>query len=127
MATNVTPRGYGNVVVGGLTGGGYATPISITGAGPSNSVLTTTGTGTSWTASNTATMTAKGKLKVEGPEADILINEQSLSAWMQAVNKRLSILQPKPELQEKYSALQEAYNTYKTLEALLYDDQKPNK
>ena len=124
MATNVTPRGYGNVTIGGLTGGGYATPISIASAGPSNSVLTTTGTGTSWTASNTATMTAKGKLKVEGLEADILINEQSLSDWMQAVNKRLSILQPKPELQEKYTALQEAYNTYKTLEALLYDDQK---
>ena len=121
------PPKYGNVVIGGLTGRGYATPISIASAGPSNSVLTTTGTGTSWTASNTATMTAKGKLKVEGPEADILINEQSLSDWMQAVNKRLSILQPKPELQEKYTALQEAYNTYKTLEALLYDDQKPNK
>lgn len=118
---------HGNVTIGGLTGGGYASPITITGAGSHNGVLTTTGTSTSWTASNTATMTAKGKLKVEGKEADILINEQSLSDWMRAVEKRLSILQPKPELQEKYTALEEAYNHYKTLEALLYDDQKPNK
>lgn len=128
MATNVTPGKHGNVIIGGLTGGGYSTPISVAGSGHTGSVLTVSGTGsTNWAASNTATMTAKGKLKVEGPEADILINEQSLSDWMQAVNKRLSILQPKPELQEKYTALQEAYNTYKTLEALLYDDQKPNK
>lgn len=113
MAINVTPVTHGNVIIGGL--------------GTPGAVSVSNGTGMTWASSNSAQMTAKGKLKVEGPEADIIINEQSLSAWMQAVNKRLSILQPKPELHEKYTALEEAYNTYKTLEALLYDDQKPNK
>jgi hypothetical protein len=115
MATNVTPRGYANVVIGGT---GHT----------SSQVLTVNGTGsTNWATSNTATMTANGKLKVEGEEADIFINGKSLSDWMSAVEGRLSILQPRPELHDKYIALQEAYNHYKTLEALLYDDQKPNK
>ena len=111
------PR-HGNVIIGGAGSSHSAT----------GSVLTVNGTGTTnWTASNTATMTAKGKLKVEGEEADIFINGKSLSDWMSAVEGRLSILQPRPELHEKYTALQEAYDHYKTLEALLYDDQKSNK
>lgn len=108
------PR-HGNVIIGG----GLTSP---------SPVYVSNGTGsTNWAASNTATMTAKGKLKVEGEEADIFINGKSLSDWMSAVEGRLSILQPRPELHEKYTALQEAYNHYKTLEALLYDDQKSNK
>ena len=102
--------------------------VIIGGSGVTNPspVYVSNGTGSSnW--SNATTMTAKGKLKVEGEEADIFINGKSLSDWMQAVEGRLSILQPQPELHEKYTALQEAYNHYKTLEALLYDDQKPNK
>ena len=104
----IVPPGYGNVVIGGAGGGGYATPISI-GAG----------TGSTW-----ASTTAQGQLKVEGKDADIFINGQSLSDWMQTVDKRLSILRPNPELLERYVALQEAYDQYKTLEALLYDEQK---
>lgn len=99
----------GNVTIGGA-GGTYASPIAIS---------TGAGTGSTW-----ASTTARGQLKIEGKDADILINEQSLSEWMQAVDKRLSILRPNPELQEKYSALEEAYNHYKTLESLLYDDEK---
>ena len=113
MSVVVSPKTYGNVVIG-------QSPSS-----PS-AVYVSNGTGATWASSNSAQMTAKGKLKVEGKDADIIINEQSLSAWMQAVEKRLAILQPNPKLQEKYSALEEAYNHYKTLEALLYDDQKHN-
>jgi len=84
------------------------------------------GSGSTWASTNinngTAT-TATGKLKVEGKDADIFINEQSLSDWMSAVEQRLSILRPRPELQEKYSALQAAYEHYKTLERLLYEQE----
>ena len=107
MAINPNP----GVVIGGNGGGStYASPIAIS---------TGAGTGSTW-----ASTTARGQLKIEGKDADILINEQSLSEWMQAVDKRLSILRPNPELQEKYTALEEAYNHYKTLESLLYDDEK---
>ena len=106
MAINPNP----SVIIGGS---------GITNPSP---VYASTGTGSSnW--SNATTMTAKGKLKVEGKEADIFINGQSLSDWMSAVEQRLSILRPKTELLEKYSALQAAYEHYKTLERLLYEQE----
>ena len=98
---------YGNVVIGGTT----ASPV-----------YTSSGTGASWASTNAQT-TAHGKLKVEGKDADIFINGQSLSDWMSAVDRRLTILRPNTELQEKYSALQAAYDHYKTLESLLYEQE----
>lgn len=92
---------------------------------PNPGVLTTSSgtSGTVWnTASTNAQVTAKGKLKVEGPEADLIINDKSLSEWMSKIEERLLILQPKPELLEKYQALQTAYEQYKTLEALCVDN-----
>lgn len=120
----VNPTTYGNVVIGPALNASHT--ISITGAGPSNSVLVSNGTGTNW-ATNVARTTAKGQMHLEGPDADLVINNKSLSDWMTAIEKRLSILQPNPELHEKYEALKTAYEHYKTLEALLYDDQKSNK
>ena len=110
MAINPNP----SVIIGGS---------DITASSP---VYISTGTGSTWASTNikngTAT-TATGKLKVEGKEADIFINGQSLSDWMSAVEQRLSILRPKTELLEKYTALQAAYEHYKTLERLLYEQE----
>jgi hypothetical protein len=109
MATNPYP----GVTIGGGAGTSYTSPITISGAG----------SGATWVNSTASTTTAQGKLKLEGKEADIFINGQSLSDWMSAVDRRLSILQPKPELLEKYEALQAAYDHYKTLESLLYEQE----
>lgn len=97
---------YGNVVIGG-------------GSSP---VYISSGTGSTWASTNAQT-TAHGKLKVEGKDADIFINGQSLSDWMQTVDRRLTILRPNLELQEKYEALQAAYDHYKTLESLLHEQE----
>ena len=110
MAINPNP----SVIIGGS---------GITNPSP---VYINNSTAPTWASTNinngTAT-TATGKLKVEGKDADIFINGQSLSDWMSAVEQRLSILRPRPELQEKYSALQAAYDHYKTLERLLYEQE----
>lgn len=113
---------YGNVTLTNPTAsvtvpnGGYTIgPINVTGS-----------SGSSWTtgySNPNASITAKGKLKIEGENADIEINGEKLSDWMKNVNQRLAILQPKPHLKEKYEALQQAYDHYKTLEALLHDDE----
>jgi len=97
--------------------------VIIGGSGVTNPspVYISNGTGSTWASTNATTAT--GKLKVEGKEADIFINGQSLSDWMSAVEQRLSILRPKTELLEKYTALQEAYEHYKTLERLLYEQE----
>jgi hypothetical protein len=90
--------------------------------GGGGQVYVSNGTGASWASTNAQT-TAHGKLKVEGKDADIYINGQSLSDWMQTVDRRLTILRPNLELQEKYEALQAAYDHYKTLESLLYEQE----
>lgn len=116
--------GYGAVPTSNVTiGGGAGThTISITGAGssyPSNSVLVANGTGANW-ATNTKT-TAQGKLELQGENADLIINGVSLKDILNGITDRLSILQPKPELLAKYENLREAYEHYKTLEALLHE------
>ena len=78
------------------------------------------GTGAIW--SNVAQTTAKGQLRLEGEEADVVINGVSLKEILDGITDRLNILQPKPELLAKYENLREAYEHYKTLEALLNED-----
>jgi hypothetical protein len=58
---------------------------------------------------------------LNGKNADVIIDGNSLKNFMETVNKRLLILEPKKELLDRYAALQEAYEHYKTLEALLHD------
>jgi hypothetical protein len=111
MALSLTPPVYnGNVVIGGMGGGG------------GGQVYVSNGTGATW-ASTSATTTAKGQLKLEGSDADIFVQGKSMKAWMESIERRLSILEPNPELQEKYAALQAAYDHYKTLESLLYEQE----
>jgi hypothetical protein len=77
----------------------------------------TGGTGSYYTSTSTG---FKGIEVKDG--ADIKIGERSLSEFMDRVESRLAILQPKPELLEKFEALQKAYDQYKLLEALCMGD-----
>lgn len=52
--------------------------------------------------------------------SDLIIDNKSMAAWMAAVDKRLLVLVPNQKLLSKYEALQQAYDHYKTLEALLH-------
>lgn len=58
-------------------------------------------------------------LTLDGENADIIINGQSLTKALSAVQDRLCILQPDPAKLEKYAALRKAYDHYKLLEQLL--------
>jgi hypothetical protein len=107
----VTPTS--GVTIGGqvLGGGTVSTPITIGGGA---------GSGYTW---GTATNKTSGTIKLEGPESDIFVQGKSMKAWMDAVEKRLLILEPKSELLEKYQSLKQAYDHYKTLEAILYEQE----
>lgn len=72
---------------------------------------------------NTGTDTSNGIIKITGDNPDIVIGEKSISKWMQKVEERLAILEPKPGLLAKYENLREAYEHYKTLEALLVENE----
>lgn len=107
-----TPKG--SATIGGQrVSGRISSPITITGGGGA-------GTGYSWQGSQA---NSSGTIKLEGSDADIIVQGKSMKAWMDAVEQRLCILEPKPELLEKYQSLKQAYEHYKTLEAILYDQE----
>jgi hypothetical protein len=101
------------VTIGGqvLGGGTVSTPITVGGGA---------GSGYTW---GTATNKTSGTIKLEGSDADIFVQGKSMKVWMDAVEQRLCILEPKPELLEKYASLKQAYDHYKTLEAILYEQE----
>ena len=104
--TNSSPA-YGNVVIGN---GGSAGTYTL---------ATTQGTYGSWT--NTALTQSSGAIQVKGDaefEGRVRINGQDLVETLETIQKRLAILVPNPKLLKKYEALQQAYDHYKTLEAL---------
>ena len=127
---NVTLNGAGSsgqVLVGGGAGASGTNTFG-SGAIPSNITVSGIGAGggglsmanTAWVNSTAAKVSASGQLTLEGFEPDIMIGGKSMVTWMQKVEQRLSILEPKPQLLAKYEALQQAYEHYRTLEALLH-------
>lgn len=80
----------------------------------------TTALKTSSNLTNSASM--QGQLTIQGNNSDIVIGDKSMVTWMEKVEARLYILEPKKELLEKYEALQQAYSHFKMLEALLYEE-----
>ena len=121
----------GSVTVGSIgAGGGGASGTNTFGSGAIPSNITVSGIGggggglsmanTAWVNSTAAKVSASGQLTLEGFEPDIMIGGKSMVTWMQKVEQRLSILEPKPQLLAKYEALQQAYEHYRTLEALLH-------
>lgn len=118
----VTPRGYGNLTVGGSAGGAGQVLTVANGTGSTFATASAT-----WSNSTNTKMTAQGELHLEGDNADIVVNGVRLSDTLKAINDRLSILQINPELHSKYDNLRQAYEHYKTLEALLYETEKAEK
>ena len=72
-----------------------------------------------------AKITANGKMELTGDDADLLINGQSLKETMQIIQDRLAILVPDPQKLEQFEALKQAYEHYKTLEALCCEQTTP--
>lgn len=101
------------------SGGGYAW---------SSPTLNITNGGTGATTYNytTAAPAYNSGIVVDGDanfKGDVKINGKSIVETLSAIEKRLSILTPDPKKLAKYEALQKAYEHYKTLEAMCYDDE----
>jgi hypothetical protein len=70
----------------------------------------TTGTTSPWIATGTninpAMMVSQGgSIEIKGEDADIKINGKSMKTWMEAVEERLNILTPNPELEKDWDEL----------------------
>ena len=61
-------------------------------------------------------------------EGDLRVGGRSVLESLERIEKRLAILVPNPKLLDKYEALQQAWEHYKTLEALCVEqDHDPDK
>lgn len=79
-----------------------------------------TGGGSPW-ATNTNTTLTGGKLHLEGKDADVIIDGKSLIKTLEALEQRLNILVPNPELEKEWESLRKLGNRYRKLEAKLIE------
>ena len=101
--SNIPTPTYSNVT---LTSGGYNTI--------SSPYVFTTGTGVTspWTSTN-----ATGELKLDGANADVVVNGKSLGDAIRSLEERLNILVPNPELEKEWAELKSLGEKYRKLEA----------
>jgi hypothetical protein len=103
----------------GATVGGITTISNIN----NNSQWTTGTTGYAYNttiAPNTVNISTTGIEMAAG--TDIKIDGQSLKEFMKKMEQRLAILVPDPNKLEKFEALKKAYEHYKTMESLCFDE-----
>ena len=81
----------------------------------------TTNTTSPWIATGTninpaMTVSQSGSIDIQGQNADIKINGKSMKTWMEAVEERLNILTPNPELEKDWDDLRRLGQRYRALE-----------
>ena len=82
---------------------------------------TTNTTSSPWIATGTninpaMTVSQGGSIDIQGQNADIKINGKSMKTWMEAVEERLNILTPNPELEKDWDDLRRLGQRYRALE-----------
>ena len=90
--------------------------IGNSGANISNNMWTTNTT-TGWNGTSAADLNQSGKLSLQGTNADIDINGKSLMKTLEALEERLNMLVPNPELEKEWDDLRRLGNRYRKLEA----------
>ena len=90
------------------TGGPYSITVPWT---------TNSGISDSYTVGPTWANETSAKIKLDGPEADIEINGESLISMLKAIEQRLNILNPNSKLESEWEELRELGNAYRALEA----------
>jgi hypothetical protein len=85
-------------------------------------VTTTNGTG-SMTWAN-LTEPPSGKITLQGPNADIEVNGESLMEMLHRIEQRLNLLTPNQELEAEWDQLRELGNQYRALENKLTEQGK---
>ena len=78
---------------------------------------------TVWTTQQTMPMTVNksGKIELKGNDADIEINGKSLMSALAALEQRLNILTPNPEMEAEWDELKALGDRYRELEQRIKD------
>jgi hypothetical protein len=115
MATVLAPTAD---VTDSLTVSNISGPYSVTsGTGISVPWVTTTGTSDRYTIDPSWANGTSAKIRLDGPEADIEINGESLIDMLRRIEERLNILTPNSKLESEWEELRALGDAYRKLEA----------
>lgn len=94
---------------------GSSPTYTVTGATTvsSGAVLTSNG----WTSTPALTVNQSGTIDLEGKNADIRVNGESLMETLRSIQDRLNMLRPNTELEAEWDQLRELGEQYRKLEA----------
>ena len=98
--------------------------VSNTG-GPYTLTGDVTGISVPWTSTGSNTITldhswnksASAKIRLDGPDADIEVNGESLITMLRNIEQRLNILRPNKDLEKEWNELKMLGDQYRKLEA----------
>lgn len=85
---------------------------------------TTTGTSDRYTFDPNWNNSTSAKITLNGPDADIEINGESLTDMIHNIEQRLNILKPNPELESEWAELRKLGDQYRALENQIIEKQK---
>lgn len=107
LVLNPTASVTNNVTVS--NGGPYSITVPWT--------TTTSGTGDTFTVDPNWANGTSAKIRLDGPDADIEINGESLTDMIKAIEQRLNILKPNEKLESEWAELRALGDQYRELEA----------
>ena len=99
--------------------------ITVSSTGGPYTITGTPGISVPWTGTSSNTITldhswanhTSGKIKLDGPEADIEVNGESLLGMLKTIERRLNILRPNESLESEWAELKTLGDAYRKLEA----------
>jgi hypothetical protein len=98
-----------------ISNGGAIGAIGGTGGAYSNTMWTTN-TATGWNGTSAMDLKQSGMLSLRGENADIDINGKSLMKTLEALEERLNLMTPNPELEKEWDDLKKLGERYRKLE-----------
>lgn len=98
---------------------GVSPTYTVSSVGSPGQLYASTGISTGWTSTvdPTLTVSQSGMLDLQGDNADIRINGESLMDTLRTIQDRLNMLRPNTELEAEWDQLRELGDQYRKLEA----------
>jgi hypothetical protein len=120
LTTHITSGTGTDTINWGTSAGWTTTGTTISAIGGGTGYTYTSPNTVPWisTGTNTGTLSVEqsGSIEIQGENADIKMNGKSMKAWMEAVEERLNILTPNPELEKDWDDLRRLGQRYRALE-----------
>lgn len=113
MSNTFNQLGTSNISISSTSGTGITVPWTIT-----------TGTSDTYTLDPNWHNKTSAKIRLDGPDADIEINGESLTDMLKAIEHRLNILKPNQELEAEWEELRALGDQYRALEKSIEEKMK---